>query len=111
MATISRFRAVAKVGRLQLSGPVAWLLWLTVHLAFLTGFRNRVTAVLHWATSFLGSTRSERTATEQQVFGRGALALIPGGATGLVDDWNSSDERFGPGDSESTSDSTVGRRI
>jgi NADH dehydrogenase len=60
-------------------------LWLTVHLAYMTGFRNRVTAVLHWATSFLGSGRSERTATEQQVFGRGALTLIPGGAAGLVD--------------------------
>ena len=94
MATISRFRAVAKVGRLQLSGLVAWLLWLTVHLAYMTGFRNRVTAVLHWATSFLGSRRSERTATEQQVFGRGALTLVPGGAAGLVD-WSSSDERPG----------------
>lgn len=49
MATISRFRAVAKVGCLQLTGLVAWLLWLTVHLAYMTGFRNRVTAVLHWA--------------------------------------------------------------
>ena len=74
---------------------MAWLLWLTVHLAYMTGFRNRVTAVLHWATSFLGSGRSERTATEQQVFGRGALTLIPGGASGLVD-WSSPDKRLGP---------------
>ena len=98
MATISRFRAVAKVGRLQLSGLVAWLLWLTVHLAYMTGFRNRVTAVLHWTTSFLGSGRSERTATEQQVFGRGALTLIPGGAASLVD-WSSPDDRPGLDDS------------
>ena len=41
MATISRFRAVASVGRLQLCGPIAWVLWLEVHLAFLNGFENR----------------------------------------------------------------------
>src|SRR5262249_1293412 len=38
MATIARFRAVAKVGRVQLSGFGAWLLWLVIHIAFLTGF-------------------------------------------------------------------------
>ena len=58
MATISRFQAVAKIGRLRLSGTVAWLLWLTVHLAYLTGFRNRLTAVLRWTTSFIGNGRS-----------------------------------------------------
>ena len=41
MATIARFRAVATIGRLQLAGFVGWLLWLVVHLAFLTGFKNR----------------------------------------------------------------------
>ena len=55
MATISRFRAVASVGRLQLSGFVAWLLWLAVHLAFLTGFKNRVAAVANWSVAFLGA--------------------------------------------------------
>jgi NADH dehydrogenase len=90
MATISRFRAVAKVGHVRVSGPVAWLLWLTVHLAYLTGFRNRVTAVLHWTASFLGRGRSERTATEQQVFGREALTRLPGGPAQLVD-WTETD--------------------
>ena len=75
MATISRFRAVAMIGNLRLTGFVAWLMWLVVHLFYVTGFKNRVTAVLHWAVSFLGRGRSERTATEQQIFGR--LALGP----------------------------------
>ena len=48
-------------------------MWLAVHLIYLTGFKNRVTAVLHWAVSFVGRGRSERTATEQQIFGRMAL--------------------------------------
>jgi NADH dehydrogenase len=84
MATISRFRAVAMVGKLRLTGVVAWLMWLAVHLFYITGFKNRVTAVLHWAISFLGRGRSERTATEQQIFARNALGLLSHGAADLV---------------------------
>ena len=47
-----------------------------MHLLFLTGFKNRVTAVLHWAVSFLGRDRSERTVTEQQVLARLALEYL-----------------------------------
>jgi NADH dehydrogenase len=84
MATISRFKAVATVGKLRFTGFIAWLMWLAVHLFYLTGFKNRVTAVLRWAISFLGRGRSERTATEQQIFARTALARLEGGATDLV---------------------------
>jgi NADH dehydrogenase len=84
MATISRFRAVALVGRLRLTGVVAWLMWLAVHLVYITGFKNRLTALLHWAISFVGRGRSERTATEQQIFARSALARLRGGASDLV---------------------------
>jgi NADH dehydrogenase len=84
MATISRFRAVAMIGRFRLTGFVAWLMWLAVHLVYITGFKNRVTAVLHWLVSFLGRGRSERTATEQQIFGRSALQRLEHGAADLV---------------------------
>jgi NADH:ubiquinone reductase (H+-translocating) len=73
MATISRFSAVASVGRLRLAGFAGWLLWLAVHLLYLVGFKNRVTAVLHWLVSFIGRARSERTVTLQQVIARTAL--------------------------------------
>jgi NADH dehydrogenase len=84
MATISRFRAVAMIGRLRLTGFIAWLMWLVVHLFYVTGFKNRVTAVLHWAVSFVGRGRSERTSTEQQIFGRMALQRLDHGAADLV---------------------------
>jgi NADH dehydrogenase len=84
MAIISRFRAVAMVGNLRLTGVIAWLMWLAVHLVYITGFKNRVTAILHWAISFLGRGRSERTTTEQQIFARSALARLKRGATDLV---------------------------
>ena len=73
MATISRFSAVASIGKVHLSGFLAWLLWLAVHVVYLVGFKNRFTAVLHWAVSFLGRGRSERVATWQQAFARRAM--------------------------------------
>ena len=76
MATISRFSAVADIGPLKISGFVAWLLWLGVHLVYITGFKNRVTTLMHWAVSFVGSDRSERAITDQQEFAREALELL-----------------------------------
>jgi NADH dehydrogenase len=84
MATISRFSAVATIGRLRLTGFVAWLMWLAVHLFYITGFKNQVTALLHWAVTFVSNDRSERTATEQQIFAREALRRLDGGANELV---------------------------
>jgi len=84
MATISRFKAVVSIGKFKMSGFIAWLMWLVVHLAYMTGFRNRLTAVLHWLASFIGRDRSERTTTMQQVFAREALQRVEGGVSGLV---------------------------
>jgi NADH:quinone reductase (non-electrogenic) len=61
MAAVSRTSAVASFRGLQLSGRLGWLAWLVVHLVFLTGFKNRVTTVVHWAITFLGRARAERT--------------------------------------------------
>ncbi|WP_199847383.1 NAD(P)/FAD-dependent oxidoreductase [Janibacter massiliensis] len=73
MATISRFSAVASIGKVRFSGLVAWLLWLGVHLLYLIGFKTRVTTLLHWAISFVGRGRTERVVTEQQVFARNLI--------------------------------------
>ena len=70
MATISRFRAVASIGRLRFGGFIAWVLWLIVHVMYLVGFKNRVTTVLHWAVSFIGRGRAQRTLTDQQLADR-----------------------------------------
>ncbi|WP_210503034.1 NAD(P)/FAD-dependent oxidoreductase [Nocardioides xinjiangensis] len=86
MAIISRFRAVAMVGKLRLTGVIAWLMWLAVHLVYLTGFKNRVSALMRWAVTFISNDRSERTTTEQQIFARAALARLRRGAADLVSD-------------------------
>jgi NADH dehydrogenase len=74
MATISRFSAVASVGKAQFSGFFAWILWLAVHLVYIIGFKHRITTLLHWVVTFIGRGRSERVVTEQQVFARQAIA-------------------------------------
>ncbi len=86
MAIISRFRAVAMVGKFRLTGIVAWLMWLGVHLVYLTGFKNQVSALMRWAITFISNNRSERTTTEQQIFARAALARLRRGAADLVSD-------------------------
>ncbi len=86
MAIISRFNAVAMIGKLRFKGLIAWLMWLGLHLIYITGFKNRVTALLHWAIAFVGSGHAERTTTEQQIFARAALARLRHGAADLVSD-------------------------
>ena len=73
MATISRLRAIAVLGRLRLAGFPAWVLWLVVHLGTLTGFKNRLAVLFNWTVAFFGRGRAQRVITAQQVFGRHAL--------------------------------------
>jgi NADH dehydrogenase len=60
MATIGRSRAVAASGKLELSGFVAWIMWLVVHIYYLTGFKNRLLVVISWAWSYLTFNRGAR---------------------------------------------------
>ena len=60
MATLGRKAAVAVIGRLRLSGLVAWLAWLFVHILFLIGFRNRFVVLFEWAWSYFTYQRSAR---------------------------------------------------
>jgi NADH dehydrogenase len=67
MATIARFRAVVSFGRIRVAGLLGWLMWLVVHLTFMTGFKNRWAAMVNWATAFLGRGRRQRVITEHSV--------------------------------------------
>jgi NADH dehydrogenase len=62
-AYISRGYAVVSAGRLQLHGFAGWAAWLFIHIAFLTGYRNRVGAVLTWWVAFTRDRRRERAFT------------------------------------------------
>jgi len=60
LATVGRSRAVAVIGRLKLSGFVAWAAWLCVHIVFLIGFRNRFVVLFTWMWAYLTYERSAR---------------------------------------------------
>jgi NADH:ubiquinone reductase (H+-translocating) len=66
MAAVSRFSAVAKVGRLELGGFLAWLAWLLLHLVYLVGFKSKMTTVISWTATFLTMNRGQLTITERQ---------------------------------------------
>ncbi|APR87260.1 NADH dehydrogenase [Minicystis rosea] len=76
MATIGRAAAVADLGRVKLSGLVAWLLWLFVHIAYLVGFRNRFSVLLEWAWSYLTFDRGARLITGEPEAVPSASALV-----------------------------------
>jgi NADH dehydrogenase len=63
MATIGRSRAIAQIGRLHLSGLLAWLAWLVVHIFYLIGFKNRLVVTIAWAWSYLTYGRGARLIT------------------------------------------------
>ncbi len=67
LAVISRFTAVAKIGPVKVGGFFGWLLWLVVHITFLTGFKNRFGALSRWVVSFIGRGRYERALTGRWV--------------------------------------------
>ena len=63
LATIGKAAAVADIAGLHLSGLVAWLMWLFVHIFFLIGFRNRFIVIVEWAWTYLRNDRGSRLIT------------------------------------------------
>lgn len=63
MATIGRSRAIAQAGKIRMSGFIAWLAWLVVHVWYLIGFRNRFVVLLTWAWSYVSYKRGARLIT------------------------------------------------
>ena len=76
MATVSRYSAVVKMGPIEISGFIAWVMWLVVHLAYLIGFKNRITTMFSWGMHMGGDHRSQLTSTKQWVYARQALERV-----------------------------------
>lgn len=70
MATIGRSKAVAQVGAFKMSGLIAWLAWLSLHLVFLIGFRNKVAVMLQWIYSYFAYKRGARIIMEEPARGK-----------------------------------------
>ena len=67
MATIGRRRAVAQLGKLRLSGFLAWLAWLFVHIFYLIDFRNRLVVLLDWTFAYFAYRRGSRLITGRRL--------------------------------------------
>jgi NADH dehydrogenase len=63
LATIGRAAAVAEFGKIHISGYIAWLSWLFIHILFLIGFRNRLLVFIQWAWSYVTYERGARLIT------------------------------------------------
>jgi NADH dehydrogenase len=61
MATIGRNQAVARLGRFQFRGFIAWIIWIVVHIYQLIGFRNRLVTLINWAWDYFLYDRAIRT--------------------------------------------------
>ena len=75
MATIGRAAAVAEIRGIHLSGMLAWLAWLFVHLLYLVGFENRLLVIIQWAASYVSYERGARLIT-----GPWQAGTLPGAA-------------------------------
>ena len=93
LATIGRARAVAEIKRVHFGGPLAWLLWLGIHIFYLIGFQNRLLVLLRWGFSFLTRGRGARLITGEGVPGsrcgfhtpRVELAPVRGPRAAMID--------------------------
>jgi NADH dehydrogenase len=60
LATVGRSYAIVDIGKIRLTGLIAWLTWLVVHIYYLIGFRNRVVAIFQWAWTYFTYSRGAR---------------------------------------------------
>jgi NADH:ubiquinone reductase (H+-translocating) len=67
MAVIGRGRAVASLGRLKLTGALAFYSWALVHLLYLAGFRNRLSVMIEWAHAYFTYRPGARLLTREDV--------------------------------------------
>ena len=72
LATIGRMAAIVHLGRLKLSGLLAWWFWLAAHVFFLIGFRNRFVVLVNWAMAYWSYQRAARI-----IFGEAPREVVP----------------------------------
>ncbi|HEX2730786.1 MAG TPA: NAD(P)/FAD-dependent oxidoreductase [Polyangiaceae bacterium] len=66
MATIGRGKAIAQIGSLELSGLIAWLMWLFIHILYLVGFKNRLLVLIQWIYGYLRFARGARLIVDRE---------------------------------------------
>ena len=75
LAVIGRAAAVAQIGPLHMSGLLAWLVWLFIHLMYLVEFSNRVLVFIHWGFLYLTFNRGARLITGSDTLAAGPVEI------------------------------------
>lgn len=60
MATVGRYKAIGKIGNLEISGFIAWLFWSAIHILYLIGYRSKILVVIEWIFSYLFNKKGTR---------------------------------------------------
>jgi NADH dehydrogenase len=90
MATIGKTKAVVQMDKLKMTGLIAWLAWLVVHLLFLVGFKNKLAVLFEWIWSYCFSKRGARLITQKEWrFGKDEVQQVAVTAPGLLASTNS----------------------
>lgn len=76
MAIVSRFNAVVKMNKAEVSGFIGWIMWLVLHLLYMVGFRNRAVAAFSWGLNSVSRRRWQLVATRQQLHARNAISKL-----------------------------------
>ncbi|RMB61991.1 NAD(P)/FAD-dependent oxidoreductase [Tessaracoccus antarcticus] len=84
MATIAKYSGVVKIGPIRMTGFIAWLAWLFLHLLYIAGFKQRVSTLISWTLSFITNGRSQRVVTNQQLVGRLAIEELGAHSSGRL---------------------------
>ncbi len=60
MATVGRYKAIGKIGSIEVSGFLAWLFWSAIHILYLIGYRSKILVVIEWIFSYLFNKKGTR---------------------------------------------------
>ena len=60
MATVGRYKAIGKIGNIEISGFIAWLFWSAIHILYLIGYRSKILVVIEWIFSYLFNKKGTR---------------------------------------------------
>ena len=60
MATVGRYKAIGKIGNIEISGFIAWLFWSAIHILYLIGYRSKILVAIEWIFSYLFNKKGTR---------------------------------------------------
>ncbi len=60
MATVGRYKAIGKIGNIEISGFIAWLFWSAIHILYLIGYRSKILVIIEWIFSYLFNKKGTR---------------------------------------------------